>query len=249
MSQFSSIITSTPSRKRPRSSSSMTQSKRKSGYTKGMKLYRSIKQHNFVRCASTQGGPTYPIDLYNGFATTLFDIQLSFAITQVNVSLGGTIWRTIGLPNNSEFTSLYDQYRIDWVECEFFFSANSSGTNDATYPLPIMYIVKDYDDSQSASVSALCQYNNVKTWQLGNQDSKNGKFVLRVKPNVDTLVFAGAISGYARSKPMFIDTTSNTVPHYGVKMAFDPITAPGASRIVGFLSMNFKYHLTMMNTR
>ena len=48
---------------------------------------------------------------------------------------------------------------------------------------------------------------------------------------------------------MSMNTTQ--VPHYGVKIAFDPIAQglPGTSAVLGYLSMSASYHLTMKNTR
>ena len=44
---------------------------------------------------------------------------------------------------------------------------------------------------------------------------------------------------------MSMNTTQ--VPHYGVKIAFDPIAQglPGTSAVLGYLSMSASYHLTM----
>ena len=56
------------------------------------------------------------------------------------------------MPNVSEFTGLYDQYRIDYVECKFSFSNNNSSNSSPGSTLPIMYLVKDYDDSGAAGL-------------------------------------------------------------------------------------------------
>ena len=46
------------------------------------------------------------------------------------------------MPNVSEFTGLYDQYRIDYVECKFSFSNNNSSNSSPGSTLPIMYLVR-----------------------------------------------------------------------------------------------------------
>ena len=50
-------------------------------------------------------------------------------------------------------------------------------------------------------------------------------------------------------KPMFIDTSSPDVLHYGVKIAYDPINNPAASTLVGYLACTFVYHMSMLNTK
>lgn len=217
-------------------------------YGRSYPRYRGIntRMHNFVRNVSTSGG-SIPVDSFNGFSTGVFDLQFSFALSGVTVYLGGTTWQVFSLPNYTELTALYDQYRIDYVEMEFFYSVNtSSGT---TFPLPIIYLAKDYNDPGSAPVTILQQYENCVTWQIGEQRG-DGKKVIRVKPNVDINVYNTPVSsGYARSKPIFIDTNSPNVPHYGAKLALDPIKFGASATTLGYMSMNFKYHLTMLHTR
>ena len=152
------------------------------------------------------------------------------------------------MPNYTELTALYDQYRIDWVECEFYFSQNYSTVNVPERALPIVYLAKDYDDSASATVQALQQYDSCQAWQTGHQQP-HGKHVIRVKPNVDIALYQGVTTGYARGKPMFIDTSSPSVPHYGIKLCVDSVTPATASTPVGYFSINFKYHFTMAHTK
>ena len=84
---------------------------------------------------------------------------------------------------------------------------------------------------------------------MGDQRGE-GKKVIRVRPNVDVNVYNTAVSnGFARSPPIFIDTQSPNVPHYGVKVAMDPIKFAASSTVLGYLSINMKYHLSMMHTK
>ena len=206
----------------------------------------NTRLHHFVRSVSTAGA-VIPIDSFNGFSTGVFDIQFSFALSGVTIYLGGTSWQVLNLPNYTELTALYDQYRIDWVEMEFIYSINSSV--GSTSPLPVMYLAKDYDDPGSAPITALQQYDSCVTWQMGDQRGE-GKKVIRVRPNVDINVYNTAVSnGFARSPPIFIDTQSPNVPHYGVKVAMDPIKFAASSTVLGYLSINMKYHLSMMHTK
>ena len=78
----------------------------------------------------------------------------------------GSSYATLPMPNVSEFTGLYDQYRIDYVECKFSFSNNNSSNSSPGSTLPIMYLVKDYDDSGAAGVTDLQQYSTQTMWQL-----------------------------------------------------------------------------------
>ena len=135
-------------------------------------------------------------------------MQFAFTLSGVKVYIGGVLNATLPMPNVSEFTGLYDQYRIDYVECKFSFSNNNSSNSSPGSTLPIMYLVKDYDDSGAAGVTDLQQYSTQTMWQLGNAHGRDGIKSSKMKPNVDVALYQGVTSGYGRGKPMFIDTSS-----------------------------------------
>lgn len=218
------------------------------------KSLSSINYHKFVR--SCTFGQSYVVGIdtrtgfsLNGVSTGLFNMQFNFTLAGVNSSFGGAAPTVIPLPNYTEFTALYDQYRIDYVECQFYFSNNTSSVNSPATTMPIMYLAKDYDDSNIANYTDLQQYSTMKCWQLGNRTNSDGKFVIYVKPNVDVALYQGLTTGYSRGKSQFVDTSSPQVPHYGIKIAYDPIFTPASATNVGYLTCTFKYHLTMSHTK
>ena len=87
-----------------------------------------------------------------------------------------------------------------------FLSNNNSSNSSPGSTLPIMYLVKDYDDSGAAGVTDLQQYSTQTMWQLGNAHGRDGIKSIKMKPNVDVALYQGVTSGYGRGKPMFIDT-------------------------------------------
>lgn len=217
----------------------------------------SNKYHSFVRSCSFLSAYKVGLDAtsgngfnINGVSSGSFNMQFAFTLSGVQVYIAGVLSTTLAMPSYTEFTSLYDQYRINYVDCEFMFSNNNSSVNSPSTCLPVMYMVKDYDDSNQAFVSDLQQYSTQQTWQLGNQHGKDGIKRIRIKPNVDVAVYNTALTtGYARGKPQFIDTGSPAVPHYGIKIAYDPINYTAASTILGYMTCVFRYHLTMQNSK
>lgn len=234
---------------------------RKSSTSKSLRYGRkhtlsksSLSTHKYVR--SCTFGQSYVVGIdtrtgfsLNGTSTGLFNMQFNFTLAGVNSQFGGAAPTVLPLPNYTEFTALYDQYKIDYVECQFFFSNNTSSVNSPGTTMPIMYLCKDYDDSNVANYTDLQQYQNCKCWQLGNRTNSDGKYTIFVKPNVDIALYQGITTGYARGKSMFVDTSSPSVPHYGIKIAYDPIFTPASATNVGYLTCTFKYHLTMSNTK
>lgn len=241
--------------KRPRRISSggasVTVRPRRARLSRGM---LSTHYHQFVRACTFGQSYVIGIDTRTGFSvngstTGFFNMQFAFKLEGVNVFINGVSSTTLPLPNYTEFTALYDQYRLDWIECQFVFTNNTSSVNSPGTVLPVMYLAKDYDDTNSANYTDLQQYSTQTMWQLGMQHGSDGKKVIRVKPNVDVALYQGVTTGYARGKPMLIDTSSPSVPHYGIKIAYDPVFTPAAATNVGYLTCNFVYHMTMAHTK
>lgn len=240
--------------KRSASSSGTMVVKKSKGEKKRVRgIPMSLNFHKFIRACSTQFNQRLGMDLFSGFTyngsnTGFFNLAFAFTLGGVLVYSGGTLITTLVLPNFAEFQALYDQYRIDWVDCQFMFSNNYSNVNSPTTVLPIVYLAKDYDDTLNANVTDLQQYSTLQTWQLGTVGDGGIKHV-RVKPNINTLAYQSLGSGYVRGKPSFVDTSTSTVQHYGVKLAFDPIAQPAAATLVGYLSVNFVYHMTLSHSK
>lgn len=246
MPRVSRALTVRTNRRRNRDGT-FTQIRPRSKISRGMV---STREHHFIRTCSTQAISPLAVNSLTGFGTSRFDLQFNFTLQGANIYLGGVLFANCAMPNYSELVNLYDQYRIDSVDCEFMFSNNYSSVGSPGTTLPVFIAAKDFDDNNATTYTDLQQYGTAVTWQVGEQQGRSGKKTIRVNPNVDIAVYRSAItSGYARAKPMFIDTASSDTPHYGFKLAFDPIFTPVASTVVGYLSINFKYHLTMTNTK
>ena len=239
--------------KRAASLTTTTVVTKKARTTKRRSQAVNTKTHHFVRSVSNRSpGQQLSFDLRNGWiwnGTLLnsHNLQFNFTLGGVQMYAGGTLFYTAQLPNSSELTALYDQYRIDYVEMQPIFSNNMSNVTSALTTLPIMYVCKDYDDSNDAGITDIQQYSNHKWFQVANL--MGGQNIVKVKPNVDVAIYQSPVlTGYARGKPMFLDTNSAQVPHYGIKLSMEPMVVPGTGTVVGYFTFNFKYHLNMQNT-
>lgn len=216
----------------------------------------AISEHKYVR--STFTGATLSqvigVDVYNGFtyngvSTGGFNMEMAFTLGGTVFYFGGVSTFTAAMPNYTEFTSLYDQYRIDGVDVELIFSNDQSSVNSPATSLPLLYYAIDYDDANTVGVPDIVQYDNHKMFQLGSPSLPDGIKRIHIKPNVDMALYNGVSTGYARFPNARVDTGSPNVPHYGLKMAFDGFKSPGASTIVGYLNVVVRYHLTMFKTK
>lgn len=150
---------------------------------------------------------------YSGFisGSTLVDTYgaLQFALSQV--------------PNNGEFTALFDQYKINGVRVRLSPRANSAeiGTNQG---LIKMFTAIDYNDiTAPTAINDLLQYENCKA------TSSNREHVRYLKPKVEKAVYQSAlVTGYGAGTA-WIDTANPSVPHYGLKFALQQLPAGNQS--------------------
>lgn len=190
------------------------------------------------------------ISFYFDFSTVHMDLY----------SAGGALLTQVeyGLPAVGDFAALFEEFKIDWVQIDCFSSQENAYRFGATFDVPqnsqILYYVKDYNDADSTSLTSLMQQQDVMTWQpcIGNSGTYHRTIRLRPRCNFTVANSAGAVGGTAQMSRNWLQTEdSQTVPHYGVKMAacnFFPTNATtnAASCYLGF---SFTYHFSFRNTK
>ncbi|AUM61843.1 capsid [uncultured virus] len=152
-----------------------------------------------------------------------FSIRRSTGSTQIVHAAGaggtpyyaGLQFQLSDLTNVSEFTNLFQQYRINCVVVSLIpnyninqIPASGTGTN-----IPIIGWVQDFDDgSNPTSVPELQEYQRYKERKF------TGPIKIKIWPAVSSLVFSSAgVDGFAVKKKMWIRTDVTTVKHYGLK--------------------------------
>ncbi len=123
-------------------------------------------------------------------------------------------------PNASEFTSLFDQYRLLQVSVNFVPVSSAQA-------LAPLYTVIDYDDSTlPTSLNDLLQYQSLQMTQSGQFHSRT------LTPQFDMAAYSGAFTSYALSVPgQWVDVASPSVQWYGIKYCLPAFTT-GATGIV-----------------
>jgi len=140
--------------------------------------------------------------------------------TLSTTTFGALTFRLINLPNSGEFTSLFDQYKINAVNVQFFPQQTEvtrvNFPGDTAYAYARMLTAIDYNDSTPpAQVDDVREYENCEVRSVITPFS-----VYIDKPKyVDT---TGALrTGY-------IGTSSPSTIHYGLKYAVEIIN-PGSA--------------------
>lgn len=206
----------------------------------------SGKTYVFARTVGFNSGLAYPLNslITQGInGTGKYDMQLTFSLSAMPASVGGNVQNNWAVPNYTEFQNLFDLFRIKWVEVDVIYNVNSTSANLPTLSLPYMYSAVTGDDSNTTNLEAIRQFDSCKIHQLGN-----GPIKIRFKPKPSNLVFNGVTSGYSPTNN-WLDTNYPDVPHYGLKLCFDPIFNTGGAAILGYISCSAKIIYEFKNTR
>jgi len=146
---------------------------------------------------------------------------------QINSSGAGNTYRAWSfsldqVPNPSEFTNLFDSYKIDKVVVKFqavgvqqISSEYSNGAGAVSYQ-PRTYTAVDYDDDTvPTALTELTQYSNCKQRLAGRN------FSITIRPKVAVQVYRSAVlTAYANpDKTVKLDCAYSDVPHFGLKFA------------------------------
>lgn len=147
------------------------------------------------------------------------------------------------VPNFSDFTGLYDQYKINMVILKFRLyntpDAQAAGVNQSNYPT--LYYARDYDDvTTPASLNEIRERGDCQQRIL-----RADRYVyIKIKPKLLMPIYQPVSNTYApiRSRP--IDMTAIATPHYGLKWAIDNLANPNF-----LLTVEADYYFTCYGTR
>jgi len=132
---------------------------------------------------------------------------------------GGTYFYLGQVPGSSDFTNLFDQYRIRKVVLSFkpnqqSFTSSTGSSAVTNIPTRIVTAI-DYDDSVApTSLNELREYNTAQV------NTMVESFTREIRPAVSIMAYEGVGStGYCPKWDQWISTNDPGVPHYGIKWA------------------------------
>lgn len=137
-----------------------------------------------------------------------------FVSSTTAATLGAYSFQLSDLPNYTEFTQLFDEYKICAVKVKFMplQSETNTGTTTNYQMMPFFTVIDPDDTTAPADLNTLFQYESLKA-----------HFPLRpfsryIKPRMSVGAYSGAFSSYANVKPGWVDASSPSVQHYGLKI-------------------------------
>lgn len=176
--------------------------------------------YNRLGCSTTQG-----FTLANGLSPLGQGMALSFQLGQMKFwgSTGSN--SQISVPNYTEFTNLFDEWKIDYVKVKIQFTNNFANTTAANpsyqaASLPLVLYATDLDDDVApTNLDIMTQYQNLKTRVFDS----NGPEYCQFKPKAQLATEAGNIlaTGYASNYGGWLNTSSTGTDYMGMKFWLD----------------------------
>ena len=168
------------------------------------RVARKPGSRGLVRAISNPGVHSYKRTQY--FASAL-------SVSNLAEVYGSYAFQLSALANASEYTVLYDMYKISAVKWTLMPRGNSAEAGTNNNNTKIMTVLDYDDDNTPTSVDQLCQYESVKTTNLSRDHSRY------LKPKFARAIYKTAVTtGYGVGTG-WIDCDSTDVPHYGIKYA------------------------------
>lgn len=120
------------------------------------------------------------------------------------------------LPNYTEFTNLFDRYKICKVVWTIMFQNNTAPMNGSSV-LPILHVASDDDDANTpTALTELQQRSNCKRRVLGN----TVMFKYTTRPKFASSVYNSNVPGFTTAyavKSGYLNSDYYDAPHYGIK--------------------------------
>jgi len=156
------------------------------------------------------------------------------------------------IPSSTEFTNLFDQYRIRNVKIMLSVSrrnapAVNATLHAATVPMtPLLLDVVDYDDANALTLAGIEQYENLKITPLDGS-----RLITRtLKPHVAVASYSGTFVSYANMTDQWIDCNSPAVQHYGWKSVIrGDLEGSAGAYVYGATNIYATYELEFRNVR
>jgi len=181
--------------------------------------------YRFVRCTST--------------ACTIAS-KLTFSVTQGTVTTGNLDFLLLYLPGYTDFTNLFDVYRV--TNLQMFARSNwdsadvAVGTSTHLDAANIfLHTVVDTNDDTPITIDQMRQYPSYKMTRITDLNGFAGKQSFRPQISLQTDGSAGVS---VNPKDQWISTASPDTTHYGIKWA---ISRPAGSRPIVDMTIDIYY--------
>ncbi len=198
---------------------------------------RKASSADHIFSVTGSGVPMRPLSIANQtYTLTRTQVFQAWLVSSTSVEVdAAAVFHLNDLPDYSEFTNLFDQYRIKSIEVWLIPRSNEQFT--ASDNPGLLASAVDYDDSSTVSRSGLLEYSNVL--ESNGLNGHYRKFV----PAAAVPAYNGVTPGFTSVSSPWVDAAYPGVEHYGFKAA---ISATGS---VYTFDLQFRCLLEFRNSR
>lgn len=204
-----------------------------------------VDTHHFKRKAILVGPDGVQVTSPYALTTGYLGMGMQFALTD--------------LPNFAEFTTLFDQFRINKIVLKFIWAGTGLSGIEATNNVmfgPSFIYTPDRDDSvapasSQAGANTIREYARSKEYYFGQQNKRVCTVV--IKPSILASNYLTAVTtGYTIKYNQWVDMANAALPHYGLKGIFiDRQTVAGgaAPAAVLYFECEATYYISCKQAR
>jgi hypothetical protein len=195
-----------------------------------LKQTLDVQQEQEGTMTANKSDIPWPIPRRDKTYTFVRTVQLTpLSVTTAMDTTFAYTFTLAGFPDSTDFTNLFDQYRIGIVRVAFFPQGAASAVINSTLGTAI-----DYDDS--ASGLSLGQLEEYSTFQL---NSLQKTFWRTFQPMAAQAAYSGVFTSFNRMPAStWIDCGSPSVLYYGLKGQIPASTISGGPFIVYNVSVS-----------
>lgn len=158
-----------------------------------------------------------------------------FTSSNTGNTYGGLSFNLNQLPNVTEFTNLYDMYRINKIVVKFVPNRSSSDVAATGEQIPNLNTVIDYTDATApTSLSQLYEYQN---WKMSRGINVHTRVITPASLDLVNAT-AGSNAGNPQWK-QWISTSAPTIEHYGLKYGLETSASNNAIAVTPYISFYF----------
>lgn len=156
---------------------------------------------------------------------------------------GATAFTLDTLTGYTEFTALFDQYRIIEIRASFNPMTAAFGPSTTTTDLPMLYTVIDFDDAATpANIDELRQFSTCQATSYRELQFRC------FTPQFALAAYGGAFTSYSQSRTgAWNDCNSPSIQYYGLKWAISPVTVVSSQYLL--YNVDITYVLQFRCTR
>lgn len=197
------------------------------------------------------------LDLASGWNQRGPGFSLIFSLSNVKLTFTDGFIITSAISGSTELSNLYDQWKVDKVDLQMFFSATtntmlSTGIITSSNVMPVISIVNDFDNNDP--IEDIAQYPQVRTLQLGTTNGYPLRHTIYKPGAIGTTeeTVSSTVPGQVLRGQWF-STATPGIPHHCMKVKYNEFSTAGPdfnpANIVGALKLRVKVFYSMRNPR